>query len=199
MSDQTIHVDRNPSRQLTFADTNGEPILAYDPENSSVVTDPGGRPMPTGWVLHVEHYQPFIMGVHDFHGVDDALARAAQYLEMPLPNASRLPGRSVKLQDEHRADGSWLNITATLERDGTLEISGQDFGPVTKGVSSDGEYEWFYTVAKEHVPALVVALGGQQGTDVIDLLTERWSGDAAYNLGEALRSSGVEYGFSSYP
>ncbi len=194
----SIHVDRNPGRPLTFAETNGEPILAYHADDSGIFGDADGRPVPRGWVLHVEHYSPFAMGVQDFDSVDEALARATQYLETPLPNASRLPGRSVKLQDEHRGDGSWLNINATLERDGTLEISGQDFGPVTKGASSDGEYEWFYAVAAEDVPALVVALGGQQGTDVIDLLVQRWSGDAAYGLGEAVRSSGVEYRFSSY-
>ena len=195
----SIHVDRDSGRPLAFADTNGEPFLAYDADDSEVFEDAEGRPMPTGWVLHVEHYRPFAMGVHDFDSVDEALTRATRYLETPLPNASRLPGRSVKLQNEHRGDGSWLNVNATLQRDGTLEISGQDFGPVTRGVSSDGEYESFYTVAAEDVPALVVALGGERGTDVIDVLTQRWSGDAAYGLGEAVRSSGVEYRFSSYP
>jgi hypothetical protein len=193
-----VHVDRSPGLPLTFADTNGEPILAYDAEKSEVVRDAEGRPMPRGWTLYVEHYSPFAMGVHDFDSVDEALAKATRYLETPLPNASRLLGRSVKLQDGHRGDGSWLNVNVTLERDGTLEIAGQDFGPVTKGVSSDGEYEWFYTVAAKDVPALVLALGGKQGTDVIDLLAQRWSGDAAYDLGEAVRSSGVEYRFSSY-
>jgi len=42
------------------------------------------------------------------------------------------------------------------------------------------------------VSALVVALGGRPGTDVIDLLEQRCSGDAAYNLGAAIRSSGVK-------
>jgi hypothetical protein len=191
----SIHVDRRPGRPLTFADTNGEPILAYDAEKSEVFTDAEGRPMPRGWTLYVEHYSPFAMGERDFDSVDEALAKD---LETPVPNASRLLGRSVKLQDEHRGDGSWLNVNATLERDGTLKISGQDFGPVTKGVSSDGEYEWFYTVAAKDVPALVVALGGKQGADVIDLLAQRWSGDAAYGLGEAVRSSGVQYRFSTY-
>jgi hypothetical protein len=194
----SIHVDRSPGVPLTFADTNGEPILAYNAEKSEVFTDIEGRPMPRGWTLYVEHYSPFAMGVRDFDSVDEALAKATRYLETPLPNASRLPGRSVKLQDEGRGDGSWLNVNATLERDGTLKISGQDFGPVTKGVSSDGEYEWFYIVAAEDVPALVVALGGKHGADVIDLLAQRWSGDAAYELGEAVRSSGVQYRFSTY-
>ncbi|HEY3747341.1 MAG TPA: hypothetical protein VGL17_13910 [Gemmatimonadaceae bacterium] len=196
---RTIHVDRNPDGELTFADTNGEPILAYDAENSTVLKDAEGRPIMTGWVLHVEHYKPFVMGVQDFDGVDDALAKAESYLEMPLPNASRLPGRRVGLQNEQREDGSWLNIDASLERDGTVQITGQDFGPVTKNISPDGEYEWFYTIAAKDVPALVVALGGPPGTDVIDLLEQRWSGDAAYNLETAIRSSGVKYDFAHYP
>jgi hypothetical protein len=112
----------------------------------------------------------------------------------------RLPGRSVSLQNEHREDGSWLHLDASLERDGTLQVTGQDLGPVTRNISPDGEYEYFYTIAAEDVPALVVALGGQPGTDVIDLLEERWSGDAAaYKLGGAISSSGVTFSFSSYP
>jgi hypothetical protein len=196
---QNIHVDRNPDGELTFADTNGEPILAYDAENSKVLKDAEGRPMKTGWVLHVEHYEPFVMGVQDFDSVDEALAKAESYLDMPLPNASRLPGRRVGLQNEQREDGSWLNIDASLERDGTVQITGQDFGPVTKNISPDGEYEWFYTIASKDVPALVVALGGQPGTDIIDLLEQRWSGDAAYKLDGAIESSGVRYSFASYP
>jgi hypothetical protein len=140
-----------------------------------------------------------VMAVQDFDSADEALAKAKQYLEIPLPDARRLPGRSVKLQNEHREDGSWLNLDASLERDGTLRIIGQDLGPVTKSISPDGEYEYFYTIAAQDVPALVVALGGQPGTDVIDLLEQHWSADAAYNLSAAIRSSGVKYSFSSYP
>jgi len=197
-SRQNIHVDRNPDGELTFADTNGEPILRYDAADSKYLKDAEGRPMRVGWVLHVEHYEPFVMSVQDFDSVDEALARATKYLEMPLDDSTRLPGRSVSLQNEHRGDGSWLNLDASLERDGTLRIIGQDLGPVTEGMSADGEYEYFYTIAAEDVPALVVALGGQQGADVIDLLVQRWSGDDAYNLGSAIRSSGVKYRFTNY-
>ena len=195
---QSIHVDRKPSRELTFADTNGEPILAYHGENPENEKDADGSLAPSGWLLHVQYYQPFVMGVQDFDSLDEALAKAKQYLEMPLPDACRLPGRSVELQNEHREDGSWLNIDASLERDGVLRIIGQDLGPVAEAISPDGEYEWFYTIAAQDVPALVVALGGQPGTDVIDLLEQRWTGDAAYNLDGAIRSSGVKYRFSNY-
>jgi hypothetical protein len=194
---KNIHVERDPGRPLTFADTRGEPILTYDAEETASYD--GGPPAPRGWVLNVEHYQPFAMGVRDFDSVGEALQRAISYLKSPLPNASRLPGRSAKLQDERRDDGSCLNVNATLERDGSLTIAGHDLGPVAESISPDGEYEWFYSIAAHDVPALVVALGGQPGADVIDVLTQRWSGDAAYRLGAAVRSSGVEHRFSSYP
>jgi hypothetical protein len=106
--------------------------------------------------------------------------------------------RSVSLQDEHRQDGSRLSLDASLGSDGSLQITGQDLGPVTNMIGHDGEYEYFYTIAAEDVPALVVALGAQPGADVLDLLEQRWSGDNAYNLGRAIRSSGVGYHFSSY-
>jgi hypothetical protein len=184
---------------LTFAETNGEPILAYQGEELSDEEDADGTRTPTGWVLHVEHYQPFVMGVRDFDRVDEALDRAERYMEIPLPDAMRLPGRSVRLQNERREDGSSLSIDARLERDGTLRIIGHDLGPVAEAISPDGEYEWFYTIAAQDVPVLVIALGGQPGTDVIELLEQRWSGDAAYSLGAAIRSSGVSSNFSSYP
>ena len=152
---------------------------------------------PAGYVDSAD--EPFVTGVRDFDGVDEALATANEYLGTPTPDEGRLPGRSVSLQNEHREDGSWLNLDASLQRDGSLRISGQDLGPVTKGISPDGEYEYFYTVAAEDVPALVVALGGQPGIDVLDLLEQRWSGDDSYSLGAAIRSSGVAYHFSSYP
>jgi hypothetical protein len=195
---QSIHVVRTPYQELTFADTNGEPILTSHAENPENEKNADDRPVPTGWVLHVQYYQPFVMRVRDFDSVDEALAKAEQYLEIPLPDAQRLPFRSVSLQNEHREDGSWLNIDVSLGLDGPLRIRGQDLGPVTKNISPDGEYEWFDTIAAQDVPAMVVALGGQPGTDVIDLLEQRWSGDAAYNLDAAIRSSGVKYSFASY-
>jgi hypothetical protein len=50
----------------------------------------------------------------------------------------------------------------------------------------------------KNVPALVVALGGQPGTDIIDLLTQHYCGDASYPLEREIESSGVEYRFSNY-
>ena len=70
---------------------------------------------------------------------------------------------------------------------------------MTKSISPDGEYEYWYSIAAEDVPALIVALGGPPGGDVIDVLIERWSGEDSYGLGAAIRSSGIAYRFASYP
>jgi hypothetical protein len=107
--------------------------------------------------------------------------------------------RFVTLQSDRLDDGSRLHLYASLETDGSLRISGHDLGPVAKNISPDGEYEYWYSVAAEDVPALVVALGGSADGDVIDLLREHWSGMDSYGLGAAVRSSGVAYHFASYP
>lgn len=105
--------------------------------------------------------------------------------------------RWVSLQNEQRDDGSLLSLDATLNGDGALQISGHDLGPVAEVF--DGEYEWWYTVAAEDVPRLVVALGGRSGGDIVGLLAERYSGDGAYRLGPDLQESGVPYRFSCWP
>jgi hypothetical protein len=106
--------------------------------------------------------------------------------------------RLACLQSERFDDGSRLNLDATLEPDGSLRISGHDLGPVTKSITPDGGYEYWYSIAAENVPALVVALGGPPGVDLIDSLMEHWSGEDSYGLGAAIRSSGVAYRFASY-
>jgi len=190
----TIYVDENSDREMSFDDTDGEPFLAYHAGNPNNDKDTNGRLIPIGWVLHVSGVEQMATGVLDFDNVDEAVAKAKDYLGAPTHNAPR----RVSLRSEHRDDGSWLNLDASLDEDGSLRISGQDLGPVTKTISSDGEYEYFYTVAAEDVPALVLALGGQPGTDIIDLLAQRYCGDASYQLEREIDSSGVEYRFSNY-
>ena len=58
-----IHVDRQQPPGLTFADTGGEPILSYLPDDG-------------GWVLHVQYYRPFRTGVAHFDDGDAALSAA---------------------------------------------------------------------------------------------------------------------------
>ncbi|MBX7430633.1 hypothetical protein JDV09_00695 [Mycobacterium sp. Y57] len=195
----TIHVDRNSDRELGFSDTDGQPFLAYHAGNPGNEVDGDDRPVPTGWVLHVDRDESFVTGVLGFNRVDDALTAAETYLGVSPASQDRRPRRCVSLLDERREDGSWLNLDATLQPDGSLRIDGQDLGPVTEPVSPDGEYEYGYTIAAQDVPAMVIALGGQHGTDIIDLLEHHWSGAQSYGLGAAIRSSGVPHHFWNYP
>ena len=77
--------------------------------------------------------------------------------------------RTVTLRQERRGDDvRWLG--AFVDGAGALRVHGQDLGPGTAMVSSDGEYEWFMTVAAGDVQRLVALLGGQPGDDVLELL-----------------------------
>ncbi len=175
-----IHVDRSRPPRMTFADTGGEPILAFQDDGEAC------------WTLHVQHYQPFRMRSTAFGCVSEALAQARALLAMPLPVALRLPGRRVNLRSQHCADGDSYFLDATLERNGSLTLSGQDLG------HHDYEYEYWYIVEAANVPAMVIALGGEPGADIIDLLVSQWSGDAVAELIATIKRSGVEYKFCNY-
>lgn len=187
--EKEIRVDRHRPPRLTFADTDGEPILAYNAD----VDDDGA---PIGWMLHVEHYQPFRMNVPEFSRDSDALVKATQYLEMPLPNACRLQGRSVRLRAEWGGPGeNSYFLNATLELDGSMMFSGQHLGP---SIGRDGEYEYWHAVPAEDVPLLVRALGGQPGDDPLDTVLQFWSGSSESELFSTLKANGVRVKFSSY-
>ncbi len=99
-------------------------------------------------------------------------------------------GRKVVLREEQ--DGPdrrylWAYLTA----DGALHIDGHDLGPGTAPVSADGEYEWFETIQPVHLPWLVELLGGDPGTDLLDLLAQRYTGLGAAELERILRESGI--------
>jgi len=111
--------------------------------------------------------------------------------------SDRREPRSVGLQDERHEDGSHLFIDAAVNAEGDLQIRGHDIAPVA--AFFDGEYEWWYTVVADHVPALVTAFGGQPGSDILELLEGKYSGAGAYNLAHDLRASGVEHTFWSWP
>lgn len=97
----------------------------------------------------------------------------------------------IQLLKKKRADGSGLNIWAYLDSGGRLHIDGQDLGPVTKSVRSDGECEYFYTIPAEDIPALVKVLGGKAGGNVLDVLKQKWSGRKSFKLGELLEKSQI--------
>ena len=98
--------------------------------------------------------------------------------------------RSVTLRQERDGkDVRWLG--AYVDGAGALHIDGQDLGPGTAMVSSDGEYEWFMTIAPTDVERLVTLLGGQPGDDVLDLLEQGWTGSRSYDFERLLRQSGI--------
>jgi hypothetical protein len=105
----------------------------------------------------------------------------------------------VVLLDQRREDGSSLHMTAKLDADGTVQIEGHDLGPVAEFISEDGEYEYCYLIDASDLPAAVAVLGGEPGTDVLELLRQRCSGSAAYELGPAIRRGGINYRFWSWP
>lgn len=74
---------------------------------------------------------------------------------------------------------------------GDLVIEGQDLGPATAVVSPDGEYEWIRTVRRTDLPALVLALGGQSGEDILDILDARFTGQRSYDLERLLSDDAV--------
>lgn len=55
-----------------------------------------------------------------------------------------------------------LFVDAAMLGDGSVSFEGQDL--------RHGEYEYFFTVKSENVAALVMALGGPDGADVLHLL-----------------------------
>jgi hypothetical protein len=177
-----VHVDRSRPPRITFDDSGGQPILAYHA---------GDEP---GWILYVQHFQPFPMGVAEFDGVFEALANANRFLESPLPDAFLLPIRRLTLRCEHRPDGNSFDLEATLDADGTLTLRGHNIGPLV----AHGDYEYWYTVTAEHVPALVVALGGEPGTDIIDVMQRRGSGIAALEIRKVIEHSEIEYEFGDH-
>jgi hypothetical protein len=58
-------------------------------------------------------------------------------------------------------------------------------------VSSDGEYEWFLTVAPGDVHRVVGLLGGRAGDDVLVVLERDWTGPRSYEFERLLRESGI--------
>src|SRR3978361_2255072 len=90
--------------------------------------------------------------------------------------------RFVYLRSERDgADSRYL--TARRVASGDLWIEGQDLGPATDVVSSDGEYEWVWTVAVDRMPELLGLLGAAPDADVLDELAARWTGPAGDAFG----------------
>lgn len=107
-------------------------------------------------------------------------------LERPRP---RPVGEKVVLRAERDGVDSRF-LDAWLDQYGDLHIDGQDLGPGTAMVSSDGEYEWFRTFRAAEVPGVVEALGGEPGQDVMAFLAGMWAG-RGNELETRLREAGL--------
>lgn len=82
-------------------------------------------------------------------------------------------------------------LWAYLDDLGNLHIDGQDLGPATSPVSSDGEHEWFLTIHATELPRLRELLGVSPDADLLDTLESQWSGPRSGELERALDESGI--------
>lgn len=82
-------------------------------------------------------------------------------------------------------------LWAYLDNHGNLHIDGQDLGPATAMVSEDGEYEWFQVIDAADIPRVVRLLDGEPGTNILDLLKQKWTGAYADMLEQRLQQSDI--------
>jgi hypothetical protein len=99
--------------------------------------------------------------------------------------------RQVTLRDE-RSGLDRRHLWAYLDNEGTLHIDGQDLGPGTAPVSTDGEYERFEKISAHDLPPLLALMGAPSDADVLDVLERQWSGDKAGDLETLIRKSGLK-------
>src|SRR4051794_26337998 len=123
--------------------------------------------------------------------------RSSAITPRPSTSSPEVERRTVTLRSER--DGPMMRyLGAFVDETGALRINGQDLGPGTEMVSSDGEYEWFETIAAGDVPRVVALLDGEPGTDVLDLLEQHWTGAQSYELERRLRESGIPRNISTW-
>ena len=89
-------------------------------------------------------------------------------------------------------------LSATVDGEGHLVLSGQDLGPGTSLVSPDGEYEYWITVEAAHIPLLLARLGAPERSDILEVLALTWAGERSYELERIIRDDDVPHRLSSY-
>jgi hypothetical protein len=139
-----------------------------------------------------------VLAVHTLRRVfgrrdDDELQVKLFRYVAPAPTATR----KVRLRAEHKDVGSSY-LDAYVDKDGALHLDGQDIGPSTASVSSDGEYEYFKKIAAADIPALLELLKAPPGAQVLDVLEVNWAGEASYELERLVRESTIPVGLSSW-
>ena len=89
------------------------------------------------------------------------------------------------------------SVSVTLNKDGDLVWSGHDLGPEVGALRAGAtEYEFWRYVRAEHLPALLVALGGAAGDDVTRLVGKRFRSDV--ELAEFAKAHDIPTEFSSW-
>ncbi len=96
----------------------------------------------------------------------------------------------VTLLDEHDGPDSWF-VGALINSTGDLVIDGQDLGPATAVVRSDGEYAWTVTVPYASLGRAAAVLGGVEGEPILELLARKYGGRAAYGIRQTLEDAGI--------
>jgi hypothetical protein len=104
--------------------------------------------------------------------------------------------RRVVLRDTRDASGTRF-LEARLDPDGALRIEGQDLGPGVGEVFGAGltEYEWWWRLDAGHVPAAVVALGGQPADDPLATVARWFADSGGTDPGSGLREAGLPIAF----
>jgi hypothetical protein len=76
-----VHVDTRPEHDaMTFAETNGEPILSFRQGSTTGLKDEHGKPLPDGWILYTEDGEQRIMASRFRDGVDEVIHDAQEWL-----------------------------------------------------------------------------------------------------------------------
>ena len=112
-----------------------------------------------------------------------------------MTQADSSASRRVNLRAERDGlDSRFLD--AYLDDEGNLHIDGQDLGPSTGPVSSDGEYEWFKVIQARDLSRLKALLGARPDEDILDVLERSWTGPRAGELETLLSESGIPVSLS---
>lgn len=101
---------------------------------------------------------------------------------------------SVVLRDERTSSMS-RRLSARLTADGDLIVDGQDLGAPVRSYFGANEYEWSWTIRKQHLRALLAALGAN--SDVLAALKARFAPDRGDEIGTFLKDNAIPCEFWS--
>jgi hypothetical protein len=100
-----------------------------------------------------------------------------------------ITGKITLLQE--REGASSFFVGALIDAGGNLVIDGQDLGPATATMSTDGEYEWSVTVPAASLGRAAIVLGGRADEPILELLAREYAGRQAYGIRQKLEDAGI--------